>query len=518
MEEKISKEKRFTIPIWALLLSETIFVAGGLCLIIGLLFTYATTTSLTTFGTSLRNTLINQTIGNVTASLVQMEDALFTMTENALMMTFASLDPSVATNGGISSGMSLFKIVASSNTAAQSILSLAGSACRHIQACEGAGMGLGDNMMMAYSHSGNAFTIQDVSTGSGSSQTTAAYSYSVDSGTYRAVLNSSTFLTSIPWNYNASTWLATAGWTARTTSTPMWGADARSVVPVTGTSYFLIYLSYFRVFYPNMAIDTGNPAQHFSTMAWIGLSLSSLEGALSEFSVTPNGMVYIVTPTGLMVSSSIKNVSQINYGPTSYKAADSPNSYIRESNLYLTSQFGSLSNIPASGLSTTFSSSTGESLLCDVEWLNRTNLQWIVITVIPRSDIWGPVDANSRDVVISTIVVGIFGGLISVAMALALTQPIRLLQIQMVKAREFDFSGLKSGYLESRSIFTEINSMQTTFVQMLQKFANGIKQNKELLHGNIRSTVATSVARPSANAGHSENRTTSEIRKSVTRN
>ncbi|TPX30770.1 hypothetical protein SmJEL517_g05749 [Synchytrium microbalum] len=499
MADKNIKERLFTIPIWALLLSETILVAGSLCLIIGLLFTFATATSLTTFGTSLRNALINQTIGNVTASLVLMEDALLAMTENPLMMAFASLDPIVATNGGISS------INATTSSIALSTLSLASAACMHISACEGAGMGLGDNMMIAYSHSGNAFSVQDASTGSGTSQTSAIYNYAVNPVTYQAALNSTTFSLSLAYNFNASVWLATTGWTPSTTLTPMWGGNARSVVPKSGTPNYLIYMSYFRLFYANMAIDTGNPAQHFSTLSWIAFSITALEDALSEFSVTPNGMVYIVTPTGLMVSSSVKNVSQVNYGPTSYNAAQSPNTYIRESNLYLNSQYGSLTNIPAAGLSLSFSSTTGEALLCDVKWLNRTNLQWIVVTVIPRSDIWGLVDANSRNIVISTVIVGVLGGLISVTMAFVLTRPIRQLQIQMCKAREFDFSGLKTGYLDSRSIFTEINSMQSTFVQMLQKFANGIKQNKDLLQS---ATVRPSMIRSSNGAGTaSENET-----------
>ncbi|TPX30765.1 hypothetical protein SmJEL517_g05750 [Synchytrium microbalum] len=485
MTKEVKPERRFTIPIWALLLSETILVAGTLCLIIGLLFSNATTTSLNTFGTSLRNALINNTMGNVTASLVQMEDALFTITENPLMMTFASLDPAVATSG-------ISSVNVSGNTAALSLLPLAGAACKHLPACEGAGFGLGDNLMMAYSQTGKAWTVQDATTGAGPTQTNAVYTDAVNPATYQAVLTPANFLLTVAFTSNTSVSIGSTGWKPATVLTPQWSADARSVVPIAGTSNFLLYMSYFRMFYQGLPIDTGNPAQHFTACAWIAFSISALENALSEFAVTPNGLIYIVTTSGLMVSSSVKNVSQINYGPTSYNAANSPNTYIKESNLYLNSQYGSLSNIPATGLSLSFSSTTGEALLCDVQWLNRTNLNWIVITVIPRSDIWGLVDANSRNIVISTTIVGVLGGLISAAMALVLTRPIRLLQTQMVKAREFDFSGLKSGYLDSRSIFTEINSMQTTFVQMLQKFANGIKQNKDLYTATVRQSMIRS--------------------------
>lgn len=48
-------------------------------------------------------------------------------------------------------------------------------------------------------------------------------------------------------------------------------------------------------------------------------------------------------------------------------------------------------------------------------------------------------------------------------------------------ATTFDFSALREGYLDRRSVFKEISEMQDVFAKMLSKFAEAIQSNKNLV-------------------------------------
>ncbi|KAJ3341775.1 hypothetical protein HDU93_004159 [Gonapodya sp. JEL0774] len=75
-----------------------------------------------------------------------------------------------------------------------------------------------------------------------------------------------------------------------------------------------------------------------------------------------------------------------------------------------------------------------------------------------------------------------------------ITRPLQSILGAIEKAIKFDFSYVRAGSIQSRSIVHEIRSTQDNFLQMLQVFANALKQNKELVKKTSTSQVQKSVA------------------------
>ncbi|TPX46954.1 hypothetical protein SeMB42_g01802 [Synchytrium endobioticum] len=464
------------IPLWSILLGWTILFAGGLSLSIGLIMADASSTSLVEVSDQLRKYSMDEATAAINSSLLSMESVLIAVSEDYQLLSFVNSDPDIGATGLTS--LDLFSAQA---------MQLAGkfkSACSSIKVCHVVGVWIADNAILSYT-SGNPafFTVQDQSTlaaGNYSNRYTVVLDVNAT-----ATLDSSTFMDrNVITTFNSSNAFATLGLFDYLTS--LFWAEL-----ITGSSNFgynRTYLSYdhhilaMRPIFYNLPYGLASN-QHYQAVARASMSISSLEEFMQDLNATDNGILFAIDPTWYMISASRLNISVVNYGRTRWLCSANPNQLVADSCTFLNTTYaGNMTAIPAEGLQITFQSAGSGTVFLDVRWIKRTNLDWLVISAIPRSDIYAAVDSANMHVTIAAVILSVVGLVLSFALAIAVTRPLKTLQRMMMEARSLRFQEIRDeDYLNKRSILAELASMEDTFHHMLKKFAEGIQANRSLV-------------------------------------
>ncbi|TPX39728.1 hypothetical protein SeLEV6574_g07015 [Synchytrium endobioticum] len=106
----------------------------------------------------------------------------------------------------------------------------------------------------------------------------------------------------------------------------------------------------------------------------------------------------------------------------------------------------------------------------DVQWVNRTNLNGLLFLATPRSDVYSGVDAANKNLAITAFTTAVAGFIISAAISLFITRPLRTLKLMMEEARQYRFEAVKDeNFLTKRSYLAEMASMQDSFAHMLSQ-------------------------------------------------
>lgn len=129
----------------------------------------------------------------------------------------------------------------------------------------------------------------------------------------------------------------------------------------------------------------------------VDLYLNDISRFLEQLSISRSGEVFIVEPNGLLVASS-------NYEPIYKKdnnqlkrlhAFASSDPVIRGATQQLQERFGALSQIQSSQR-LKFSIQDQRQFVRVTPWRDRFGLNWLIVAVVPESDVMGQIDANTR--------------------------------------------------------------------------------------------------------------------------
>lgn len=106
----------------------------------------------------------------------------------------------------------------------------------------------------------------------------------------------------------------------------------------------------------------------------------------------------------------------------------------------------------------------------------------LVVSAIPRSDIFGKLDAARQRSIAVSVGVSVAMGVLASGIFFLLVLPLFRLARSMQVLTKLDFSQLESsGMLDERSWIWELYNVQTTFATMVRAFAGAIKKNKQMM-------------------------------------
>ncbi|TPX35980.1 hypothetical protein SmJEL517_g01838 [Synchytrium microbalum] len=483
------------IPLWVLLMSWKAVFTGALALVIGLLMREATAVS-EDLGSHLADAAMKSAYLSIDGIMGSIEDSMITMTENSLVNSLVNLDPNVQNTGISSIDMSTHNDV------------LGGplySSCYPYSQCAATGLSIGDISFMGYNRLGAAisapdiFYLQDNSTYYDPvSPGRKLYTRAMNSN-YNAIINSSLFLQTKKLDAvsNTSAVLLSQGWLNFKT-VPFWGSN---VTPIQKTFApdavtFTSYLFYYRVGWYGLPYNQSNSG-HWNHAAWMAISVPGFESELSGLNPSTNGLIYIMNSDGLMISSSTPNISQIGLTDAQYSACSSPNDVVASSCKFLVSTYGNISAIPNLSPPLFANTASGQHLV-SARWMLRSNVAWVIVSCIPRSDIYAGIDATTSSVIIATVMIGVVGGCVSAALfTFAITKPLFTLKKLMEDARHLDFNRLSKTLMLKQSLVAELASMQETFFIMIQRFSDGLIQHASLMAGSSAQLPPPSPRAPS---------------------
>ncbi|TPX46959.1 hypothetical protein SeMB42_g01801 [Synchytrium endobioticum] len=463
------------IPLWVVLLTWVLLFAGGLSLTIGLIQATAGAASLDSMSTQLRVTAMRGVTVAINDSLNNMEDVLMAISETSELLSFINSDPNIGTAG--TTTLSLF------SSPGPQLMGRFKSACGPLLVCRVAGVMIGDNALLSYTDGTPGLaTVQDASTLAAGNYSNR-YVVTLDTNA-TAILDSSTlFSRNGVARANNSVSLATYGLFNYPTSI-FWANSVTASSNLDTNGNIIDYdqhIFLLRAGYWNQPYGTSD-GNHFTHVVRVSMSIRNFELYMTGLNSTKNGIVFVMDPQGSMISASTPNISAVNYGSTRWTACFNPNALVAAACSFLNTTFNNnMSAIPADGVDVTFSSGSTGPVLLNAKWITRTNLQWLMISAIPRSDVFAVVDAGNIYVSVSAAVISVVGTVLSLALAIAVTRPLRVLQRAMEQAKSFQFQEIRENqYLKKRSMLAELASMQDTFNVMLKKFAEGIQANKSL--------------------------------------
>ncbi|KAJ3212443.1 hypothetical protein HDU67_003837 [Dinochytrium kinnereticum] len=233
---------------------------------------------------------------------------------------------------------------------------------------------------------------------------------------------------------------------------------------------------------PLGVVGTGSYwAAHFAM-----LSIKSLDDFLQTVTVSPNGVVALIDGNnGLMLASSIPGISQNGTQNSRFLATQNPNSLVAAAASFLASNFGNgtIQSIPTAQARYEFSfQALGDDILVNSVWIRdeAAGLKWLLVLVIPSNDFLSLIKVTTRNTIIFIVCTCVAALIIAMLLSWAITAPLMQLAKTMVDATQFDFSALSSGFLDKRSMVTEIGRLEGVFHEMMIKFAGAIKANKGL--------------------------------------
>ncbi|KAJ3127412.1 hypothetical protein HK098_006401 [Nowakowskiella sp. JEL0407] len=141
-----------------------------------------------------------------------------------------------------------------------------------------------------------------------------------------------------------------------------------------------------------------------------------------------------------------------------------------------------LSIVAISNLIEIFKLSDGEEwIISAIPLTFETDDRFVVVIGIPKKEYFGDIDGAIRTGTTISIAIAFCGCVISVALFLIITQPLRAIGQKMEKVAQFDFSMLADGWFKEDNFFLEIRNLERNFNNMVKAFSGGIKVNKDLI-------------------------------------
>jgi two-component system sensor histidine kinase ChiS len=155
------------------------------------------------------------------------------------------------------------------------------------------------------------------------------------------------------------------------------------------------------------------------------LIVSQVSEFLRSLKIGKRGQTFIIERSGLLVASSTPEPPfSINKGATQrLKATDSSNALTRATAKYLTSHFGTLSNI-ATSQQLAFDINRNRQFVQVTPISEVRGLDWLIVVVVPESDFMERIDANTRTTILLCLAALVLATLIGVITSRWIVQPI----------------------------------------------------------------------------------------------
>ncbi|KAJ3046440.1 hypothetical protein HK097_000858 [Rhizophlyctis rosea] len=257
-------------------------------------------------------------------------------------------------------------------------------------------------------------------------------------------------------------------------------------------------------------VGTKGPGKFFAAQ-FVTMTLNSLENYLPTIKPTPNAVISFLDTKGLLIASSEPGATANLTTGVRYPAYNSTNPTIAATAQYLFPEYKSSTSSDyakavseAKELSTEFIGPDKKRYLLQSRWVSDPHgLKWLMLLTVPRSDFFSAVDSAKKSILAIGVSLGFLGFLCAIFTSVIIILPLKRLISVMNDATNFDFSALRNGYLNRRSMFVEIAEMQEVFSVMMVKFASAIQSNKALVGRRVGEGSANpgSSSVPNVNAG-----------------
>ncbi|KAJ3307342.1 hypothetical protein HDU76_004654 [Blyttiomyces sp. JEL0837] len=119
-----------------------------------------------------------------------------------------------------------------------------------------------------------------------------------------------------------------------------------------------------------------------------------------------------------------------------------------------------------------------------------------MIMITPQVDFYGATE-QSKKAVVMTGILCVVGVIIVAVAAFFAVLPLRRMAKSMEQLTKFDFTVLEGGKLESKSLITEYNRVESTFLVMVKAFEASIRANRQLISRSSGANTNSVVRRAS---------------------
>ncbi|KAJ3120866.1 hypothetical protein HK100_012615 [Physocladia obscura] len=236
--------------------------------------------------------------------------------------------------------------------------------------------------------------------------------------------------------------------------------------------------------------DTNITAQRMGMLNFNCLTV--IEELLNSLLPSPKSNIFLLDDNGLMIASTMNGTveSSIFVAPNltfrynSY--SNNPDPHVNAVGTFLALNFGISATTNAFTIPTNFTinfmtiAETSYIVATQLVYMTGTDQVYTLVSFMPRSDFYGTSDSAFRDGLMASLLIAVGGLFLSGVLAYLGSIPLKRLAKSMEKLTKFDFSVLESGTLNSTSLVSELNNVETTFLIMVKAFARQIRKNREL--------------------------------------
>ncbi|KAJ3333735.1 hypothetical protein HDU76_004547 [Blyttiomyces sp. JEL0837] len=290
---------------------------------------------------------------------------------------------------------------------------------------------------------------------------------------------------------------------------PITGADVGPLEIITASNAYLPdtapkYQTFYHQGYKFWAIQLKYPYQPVESIndptrkryCRAGIEMqTTLSAFFKSIKPTVNSILYMVDDLGFIVVSS-------ENGTMANTPSNNINSVIASTGKSLIAEAGNITNVPNNYLKTVMLDGTKYILASKDFQMPSTSQINKVVMVVPYLDFYGTTESSTtKALVIALVIVGIVSsiGVVFVAgLSLLAVLPLRRMANSMRELTKFDFSVLENGKLESTSIVSEFNLVESTFLKMVKAFAYAIRESRTLKSDCIYSEGTNSTPRMTA--------------------
>jgi phosphoserine phosphatase RsbU/P len=212
------------------------------------------------------------------------------------------------------------------------------------------------------------------------------------------------------------------------------------------------------------------------------MGLDQIRGFLQTLQIGKSGFVFMIEPSGELVSTSLANQA-LTVGKAQsqqrLKARDSDNLVMRQSMKYLQEQISNLENI-RQPTRLDFQLNNERYLLAVSPLKDKYGLNWLIVVVVPENDFMAQVNANTRNTVLLCLVALFVAIAIGILTARLVTDPI----IRLTKASE----EIATGDLDERVDTTELIEIREieTLELSFNSMAGQLKESFETLEDKVK--------------------------------
>ncbi len=221
----------------------------------------------------------------------------------------------------------------------------------------------------------------------------------------------------------------------------------------------------------------------------VDLLLSNIGDFLRTIQVSPSSEIFIVERNGLLLaSSSTEKPFQIIQGEAQrLSALDSHDVFVKAITEHLQAEWGELKAIQGP-LTFNYRINQANHFVQVTPWHDRDGLNWLVVVVVPESDLMAQIDANTRTTILLCLLALSGASVIGIYTARWITQPItRLSQASTAIA-----AGQLDQTVEMNQV-EELNILAQAFNSMagqLKTTFNALEQTNEELEDRVAERTA----------------------------